>query len=461
MKSRNRKLYALSLPICLFLGALFSSSFDTFLVLDAGFTFRICQAFLLIPILHALTSALRRTHKFTPPAITSLNVFAGIAILSTLLHGLTPRAAGYCVWLIFNVVVIYITVQLFDNARKVTLLVRCYIYSFVFVACFGLFQFFAAAFGIGAFVVTQWWIPGRLPRISGFSYEPSYYATYLLLGWTLVAYILEQPRYQWPLKRLPACFGIMSVSLLLSSSRLGIMAMFLWGLRCLVKLPMKSRTRVTTSTKLLAGSSAIAVVVAVSAIALQSTAFDEFTFLLNGTGLAGTAAHSVNDRYDWFERTIEVFKKNPILGVGFGGIAEEIAGVKGLDPGSREDLKQAEGSSVGAEALAATGLVGISFFAGYLILLYRKSISVARRSAWLPIAPLIKGLLYALAVEFALLQFTQNIFRPYVWLHIAVLSTVVSFASRSSKALAPRGPIEHEAMLNEQPPAVAYPSLAG
>ena len=48
-------------------------------------------------------------------------------------------------------------------------------------------QFALPVLGLGAPLVKQWWIPGFLPRVNGFSYEPSYLATYLLIGFVFAS----------------------------------------------------------------------------------------------------------------------------------------------------------------------------------------------------------------------------------------------------------------------------------
>jgi len=45
-----------------------------------------------------------------------------------------------------------------------------------------------------------------------------------------------------------------------------------------------------------------------------------------------------------------------------------------------------------------------------------------------PFQPVLTALVWSLTMEFIILQFNQNILRPYVWFHIAVLSVVYAVA---------------------------------
>jgi len=55
----------------------------------------------------------------------------------------------------------------------------------------GLVQWILQFFGI-LFYLTQY---NSMHRINGFSYEPSYYASYMLIGWIIYAYLYEKGNY--------------------------------------------------------------------------------------------------------------------------------------------------------------------------------------------------------------------------------------------------------------------------
>src|SRR5581483_9794397 len=54
-------------------------------------------------------------------------------------------------------------------------------------------QFVLPLFGYPSPFVTEWWIKDQLARANGFSYEPSYLGTYLLIGFVFVGALIKKP----------------------------------------------------------------------------------------------------------------------------------------------------------------------------------------------------------------------------------------------------------------------------
>lgn len=79
----------------------------------------------------------------------------------------------------------------FFSQEKVETVVRNYIICFFIMGIIGLIQWLLQFFDI-YFFVTQ---ISNMYRCNGFSYEPSYYSTYMIMGWTVCAYLLENNCY--------------------------------------------------------------------------------------------------------------------------------------------------------------------------------------------------------------------------------------------------------------------------
>ena len=140
-----------------------------------------------------------------------------------------------------------------------------------------------------------------------------------------------------------------------------------------------------------------------------------------GLGIAGTSSHSSSDRLKGLRNTFEVFKKNPIVGCSLGGVDAEICYNNGY-----LSISRGAGMSVFVEMLSALGIFGFIFWLRYLyILIYEKYKKIKAK-----IDPnsneIVKAYIIALVMEFIILQMNQNILRPYLWIHIAILSTVYS-----------------------------------
>ncbi len=142
----------------------------------------------------------------------------------------------------------------------------------------------------------------------------------------------------------------------------------------------------------------LVMVVFVGCVLHSDNAFDGYSFLLNGTG----------------------------IGVSLGGVAEKIA----QDENQSGNLKDNEGTAVGLEVLAASGIIGIIPFLVYFYNIIKKSFIRFIYSK----DDIGKGLLLALLAEIAILQLNQNILRPYFWMHIAVLLVYLRYKSVEEKS---------------------------
>ncbi|MDO8068776.1 MULTISPECIES: hypothetical protein [unclassified Janthinobacterium] len=415
----------------LFIAAAFTSSFDIFLIINLGLNFRISQIFLLFPICIVMASMLEK--KFTVPLGLKWLCLWAVFILLFIPNGSFPeRSIGYFAWLIINIATIFACVQIFSSKEKVRLLMRWYIYSFVAIALYGVLQFISPLIGLGSFLlVQQWWIPGVLARINGFSYEPSFYATYLLMGWVVCAYFMEVKNTLFSRRVLKFCFLTITLSIVLSSSRMGLLMIILWYLqhpvRFFVKLACGKVDRKLAKIVLFMSALLICLVSAI----VYVIGIDNIAFLFQGVGLFGGSSHSVNDRENGLRDTLTLFLNNPIIGTSLGGIAPGIAKLHGVTSLDFETVKLYEGNAVFAEVLAASGFFGFIPFMIYIFMIVVEPMRLARK---LPPeqAQILKGLGLALLFEFLILQFNQNILRQYLWIHISVMAAVYAVFKRQN-----------------------------
>lgn len=324
---------------------------------------------------------------------------------------------GYTLFFIFSVVIIFVAVQVYgDYPDRVVMLFRTYINSFVLIAFFGLIQFVGGLFGYDL-LVTQWWREGILPRLNGFSFEPSYYATYLIIGWGMLAWLVDRKVYLFRGVVLHAYFAIVSLAIFLSSSRMAILIMAAYLVYYFVKeigvIIFRFRLR-TGFLKVLALLTVITV--GVVAMITITVGFDSLRFLLFGTGIAGSADHSSAMRLGQFEDTIHLFLESPIVGYGLGGLWSYIAMLRGID------LSEATGMNVTAEVLASSGVFGFVFYLLYLWQNARGSFRYLDRRK--PMTDLLAAAGMGFLLLYLILQFNQSIMRVYFWNHLAVLAVL-------------------------------------
>jgi O-antigen ligase len=431
--------------IILAAGISLTSSFDIFLVIQAGGNFRFCQL-LVFPLL--LLACWRVLNRGLIPTLglTSGFVWFCFQLLFVPATDFWPKSLGYCLWLLLNLCTLFSFVQLFGrDGPLLDVLLRCYAWSFGIVAVFGILQFALPTIGIPPPLVQQWWVPDIFPRANGFSYEPSYFATYLLIGLVL-ANGLRRARCtlfsRWELVSLGILCG---AGILVSSSRMGIL--FLLAelaiplvMPWLLFLQQAIGLRFDPGTLRSLGKSALGLAALVtvsvgSVLALQRNPV-VLLMLLNGTGISDTAAHSVLQREGAMEDTLAVFLDQPLIGTSLGGVSAAIAERHGETISSFEDSKWFEGMNISLEVLAASGLIGAIPFVCFVVLTIRRPWRVAAEHPTI-YSPVLQAMVRALIFTWLILQFNQNVLRPYVWVHLSMLASVYSVARRAPRSLLP------------------------
>jgi hypothetical protein len=417
----------------------FTSSFDKFLSLDLGPNIRIAQLVSL-----ALIAAALLTHRMgltmeMPLGAPWLLAWCGIQLAFVPVAEFWQKSLGYCVWLVLNIAMSFAMVNIFaGNLPRLQTLLKIYLSSFIFAACFGIIQFVLPIMGGPALLVEQWWLPGRVPRVNGFSFEPSYYATYLIMGLVCLGSLRRSGIKEFRGKPWAFSYFLMIIAMIVCSSRIGIgfvlLELSIRPLRSLAKMVRKPslllRFHVSGGKILI-----LAACVWITCVAIGKVVdwFEDdpqtIRIVVSGTGLLGTAAHSVDEREDHFDDTLKVIADHPWMGASLGGVTESIASYVGHKPQNFEETKRFEGQSVFAEVVAASGIPGSIPFFCFIVIYLVAPLRLARtaspfQAAWL------RALVLSLVVEWTILQFNQNILRLYLWVHIAVLATVFAAVRR-------------------------------
>jgi hypothetical protein len=404
--------------------ALLTISFDIFLVIPAGFNIRVSQLLLTAPMVVVLADGVRRGKIHVPLGTQWLVMWCLIVLAFIPNTTFLARSLGYGAWLVFNILMIFVFVRLFDTWDTCRRLITWYLITFALIAGFGLLQFALPLFGLPAPLVQQWWFPDTLARINGFSYEPSYFATYLIIGWIICASLLDSKETLSFFKRrnLLGVFLVLTVALLLCSSRMGWIIMAMW----FVRYPLLFIKRMTSgwlNLRYLWRSIIICLVIwAGVVLVVDKIGSDKMLFLVEGIGLFETSPHSTTTRTSEFKDTLQLFLDSPFIGYSLGGIAPALGNERGVRVDSFELAKENEGMSVFAETLAASGVLGFVPFVVYIGVLFVKPLKLASSATDPEKRAVVTSLVYALFFELLILQMNQNILRPYLWSHIAILS---------------------------------------
>jgi len=320
---------------------------------------------------------------------------------------------SYHLWMIFNVLFVFLFYQLHDLEQHV--LLSLYIDSFVIMATVGIIQFILGVLGIQLSTITQWWIQGVLPRINGFSYEPSYYSTYMILGWGMCFYFMNFSKENLNLKMIfnlsvKNVYWLLTLAIILSSSRMAII--FIVCIEIFIKLiyPFKNKKIVKATLKKMFLFLLLFLLLILIIVFINKYVYD-LEFLLAGLGINGGTAHSKMERINKLETTLEIFKNHYLFGTGLGGVNVETAKFNGLNP-FMVDLSTITSINVTAELLLASGLIGFICFVVYIFKVFKLYNRADRYT---------KALLIGFAFIIFMLQMNQNILRPYFWIHLALI----------------------------------------
>lgn len=414
----------------------FSDSMDTVLNLNvAGFSLRLVLVFFVCSIFLFLfrVAFVNRGKIF---AVVHGGVFLVLWLCVLALFSvnspLLSRNLFYFLWLLLSVAYVVSLSEWVRTETVFRIVFRVYLTSVVAMAVLGIAQFVLGLFGIYVFV-TQTWMQ-HLVRVSAFSYEPAYYATYLIGAWValLVLFVFKE-KHSF---KFPVFFSLVlvTVALVLSGSRAGWLIMAVVAtLLVLIEIVRSIKRRKFSVFGLGFVGGYFACIIAVVFTFLFSG--DRFVFLLNGLGFANQASHSIATRVGHQEDMLDAFIQNPFIGTGLGGIPASVAGVQGKLIFTQTEAKPYEGINVFLEVLLGSGLFGFFFFVGFLLLFSIKAIDYflkAREtdpeSAYIRLA-LFGGFVITLVI----LATNQNILRPYVWVLMAVLNAGLSLPAIQKK----------------------------
>jgi hypothetical protein len=320
----------------------------------------------------------------------------------------------------FNILIVFFVFN-FVHERNFDIIIKYYVWSFVFVAMFGIIQWLLGFLGI-SLLVTEWWKFHEIARVNGFSYEPSYFSTYLSAGFVSTGYLKDRKFRK--IKHIKLFHYAMLTAILISTSRMVILLVAIWYSQYLYRsIRGLLRKKLIKSTNI--AIVAIIIVILTFGFVVVAVGPEKFIFLFNGVGLFGRSDSSVIQRSDQFYDTLKIFLQHPIFGVGTGGGNYFMAADHyGSYTTNIDLLRKNPGMNVSAEALADSGIIGFVFYCLYFYGFFKKLRNLKSQN------DVVAALLLGLLSEMFLLQFNQDILRVYLWIQIALLSVSIKLLPR-------------------------------
>lgn len=418
--------------ILLLLIIVFISS-DIFLTIDiSGATIRFSYIlFLILFILWIIYISVIR--KYTVPldsAYLPLALFCFISCVSSINSVFPVKSLIYALWTVFYAITIIFLIWFSRNNRLANIdwLLKVYFYSYLVISIFGFYQILLPfIIGEKTPLVMQWWQEYSLARINVFSYEPSYFATYMLMG-CFIWFILWIRNNDF-INYKGVTVIVTGLVIFLSSSRIGwigIIMIAAYGIIELIGYYSVNKKFTRQNAKFFV-SVIVALLFAATLLLIIINNPERFDFLFRGTGLFDTADYSYSMRNDRALQTFKVFWDKPvniIFGVGPGGVGAYMVNnpekfrivVEGF-----EKIWETEPSNITAELFASVGVVGFVFFAWFLIIIFKRLWKLYKNNSLVKkYRTICLAMFWGLIIELVILQFNQNYLRPYLWLHIGI-----------------------------------------
>ena len=416
-----------SIRIILFMIIILISS-DIFLAIElSGATIRISQILFMILFILWVYESLKNKRFLIPreKSFIPMFLFCFSILLSLINSEFLLKTAIYFAWAVFNTfMVIYIVQYARRSLENLEWLIRIYLYSYVFIAFFGLFQIISSIVFGKAPLVTQWWKAGELARINGLNFEPSFFANYMIAGAGLW-FVLWFKKSKFIKYRSIAAFFIFTV-IIVSSARSGWagIAIIVSGAVIYSIIYFFKNFKIHKQGLKLTILAVVCIIIAIPLIIIN---FDKLKFLLAGTGLFGEKSNSVSLRFHRIVQTLQVYMDHPInwiIGVGLGAIGAYMINRPGqfsITASGFEAVWSVEPSNVATEILAGTGIIGFAIWIWLIVIiavrLWKLSIDARITEKYRIIC---QAFLWSFILQILILQFNATFLRPYVWFHMGM-----------------------------------------
>ncbi len=402
------------------LGLMLTASMDKALAFQlGGFTVRAAQFFGLALFVAVLVERRRLGRPLALPAAPLLAAIGYLCVsaASALPSDNPPKSAGYLVWASFDLFVVLVGLAGFTcTQQRLETALRGWWAGMALAAAMGAFQLLAWLLGFKAPLITTD-ISG-FPRISGFNYEPSYFALYLLPG--ALVLLTRFAHLGGRAKASALLSGALLLAVVLSTSRsgwLGIaVGVCLLSLRASARLGRKAARRLG-----LAGAGLAA---ALALVLLAWPAMRANVAKMARMGMDVREVTSSSPRLESMRQAVVLFSRYPVLGVGFGNYGAYVLAHPELPNLLPTSAKALVTTNLYLEIASETGAIGLLASLTMLVLLLRPLWRSARaRPGEAPdrLSATRDGLLLAALVTFLVLyHFSQTLWRLDIWVLLSL-----------------------------------------
>jgi hypothetical protein len=351
----------------------------------------------------------KKAWRIPRPLMQAFCLILGSLIVSALFGAAPMRSLGYIGVYLFNFCLYFFLPYQMVQTMDLDRFMRIYWSSFVMVGLYAVMQVGLSLFGIYEPFALQ--RVGSLARGQAWTYEPSYYALYIL------PYVMYQNGMALFREKTRGLKLFCQNMMMAVSTSTGLIVSYPAFFACAMINPLREHSR----KKLKKAVLFFLLSIGAATIFIYETALNTlFKFFYFGFSHGSFAA-----RWDGIVACCKMFIRHPILGAGLGGVSTERFQEESTYDFKMITLQEFEAydpTNCLTEVLASLGLVGLMTFIYLGIVFYRAFQDVIKNDAIdLSVKKTATALFLSLAVMIIALQMNQGLFRPYVWIHAAVV----------------------------------------
>ena len=385
-----------------------------------GFNIRVNNLFAFLLLVMLICRYRSQLFSINKRFFLSLIIISCSILISLIYSPYKERCVVFFGWYGFTVlcyvILPYLLVKVWDEKKVFSL----YCASFICVGLYALFQLIFSLLGFND-PNAQQRILSTIVRPNAFAGEPSFYALYMTPFICLCNFhfIASPERPFFIFKQLSLKHILFINFLFLISTSTAVFFAYALFLVLMLLCMENMRRRV------------MLFILGFCFIGLLATLLFPFmarNFFLKFFFSGFMPHHSFYERWIGIENAWHVFTRHPIVGVGLGGYPSFH-----MDAYLRGDanfafvcthsyiglvqnpLKLFEAMNVFTEMLASLGVIGLCAFGFFFYQLYQQAIKHIYRDRLFTL-----NLLISVAVMIFVLQFSQGLFRTYIWVHLAL-----------------------------------------
>lgn len=401
----------------------------------ASFTVKINHVLGIITIISWLGLVLIKKRKIAANALSwPLIIFITTLLISVIFSSYLPRSIVIFAFVVFVAFLSILTLNLVTEKKHLEKITIVLFWSALLVCLFGLWQFFGDAIGLPQTLtgLKEGYTKAvfGFPRIQAFSIEPLYLGNYLFIPLGIFISLFIRKVKIGKISRFWqfSLIVLMLIVLALTLSRGAYV-----GFGILIFTIFIFYARYWFGGKVIAAI-IISLIIAVSGTYYflskgESGSLEQF--IEHATLGDITAGESIQGRLTEFDRAIEMWQKNPIVGIGLGdyGIVKKDF----PDPEDMPDWDIVNNQYI--ELLAETGVLGLASFVLLIIALIWRSIIAFYKSRDPFIRSVLVGLLAAFIATMVQYNFFSTLYIIHIWVLIGLLVATQNLAFKETTAI--------------------------